>query len=105
MRVVVTGATGNVGPSVVEALRRDPAVDSVVGLARRLPELQLAKVQWVRPTSLATSWSSKCGVPTSSCTWRGPSSPPTTSMHSKDGVATAPLEPGYGSRENNAPWR
>lgn len=37
MRVVVTGATGNVGTAVVRALRDDPAVDAVVGIARRLP--------------------------------------------------------------------
>lgn len=35
MRVVVTGATGNVGTSVVRALVADPAVAEVVGLARR----------------------------------------------------------------------
>ncbi len=37
MRVVVTGATGNVGTSVVVALRADPDIDEVVGLARRQP--------------------------------------------------------------------
>lgn len=46
MRVVVTGATGNVGTSVVEALSADPAVDSIVGLARRLPALEVPKVTW-----------------------------------------------------------
>jgi UDP-glucose 4-epimerase len=35
MRVVVTGATGNLGTSVVQALSTDPAVSSVLGLARR----------------------------------------------------------------------
>lgn len=35
MRVVVVGATGNVGTSVLEALGRDGAVDSILGLARR----------------------------------------------------------------------
>jgi UDP-glucose 4-epimerase len=38
MKVVVVGATGNVGTSVVEALAADPVVDEVVGVARRLPE-------------------------------------------------------------------
>ena len=47
MRVVVTGATGNVGTSVVRALAGDPAVTSVVGLARRVPEVDVAKVRWV----------------------------------------------------------
>ena len=37
MRVVVVGATGNVGTSLVEALSADAAVESVLGLARRLP--------------------------------------------------------------------
>ncbi|HEX3214623.1 MAG TPA: NAD-dependent epimerase/dehydratase family protein [Actinomycetota bacterium] len=46
MRVVVTGATGNVGTSVVRALAGDPAVTSVLGLARRRPELELAKTTW-----------------------------------------------------------
>jgi UDP-glucose 4-epimerase len=46
MRVVVVGATGNVGTSLVEALSEDPAVDSVLGLARRLPAWPLAKVEW-----------------------------------------------------------
>jgi nucleoside-diphosphate-sugar epimerase len=36
MRVVVIGATGNVGTSTVRALAADPAVDSIVGIARRL---------------------------------------------------------------------
>src|SRR5918999_179708 len=35
MRVVVVGATGNVGTSVLRALADDPEVESVLGLARR----------------------------------------------------------------------
>lgn len=35
MRVVVTGATGNVGTSVLAALRDEPQVDEIVALARR----------------------------------------------------------------------
>ncbi|MFJ2100609.1 NAD-dependent epimerase/dehydratase family protein [Streptomyces anulatus] len=45
-RVVVTGATGNVGTSVVRALAADPDVGSVLGLARRKPTLQIPKVEW-----------------------------------------------------------
>ncbi|MFJ4708740.1 SDR family oxidoreductase [Streptomyces anulatus] len=45
-RVVVTGATGNVGTSVVRALAADPDVGSVLGLARRRPGLQIPKVEW-----------------------------------------------------------
>jgi UDP-glucose 4-epimerase len=37
MRIVVLGATGNVGTSVVRALDADPAVESIVGVARRAP--------------------------------------------------------------------
>lgn len=48
MRVVVTGATGNVGTSTLGALARDPSVDSILGLARRRPRLTLAKVSWAR---------------------------------------------------------
>lgn len=47
MRVVVTGATGNVGTSLMRALSADPAVTSVVGVARRRPDMPLPKVDWV----------------------------------------------------------
>lgn len=47
MRVVVTGATGNVGTSLVERLLADPAVDQVVGIARRLPEETVAGVHHI----------------------------------------------------------
>jgi UDP-glucose 4-epimerase len=45
-RVVVTGATGNVGTSVLEALAADPEIDTIVGIARRRPAIALPKVQW-----------------------------------------------------------
>lgn len=38
MRIVVTGASGNVGTSVLRALTADAAVDSIAGIARRLPD-------------------------------------------------------------------
>ncbi len=44
--MVVTGATGNVGTSVVRALAREPEVGSVLGVARRLPGLELPGVEW-----------------------------------------------------------
>jgi nucleoside-diphosphate-sugar epimerase len=47
MRVVITGATGNVGTSLVESLSLDPTVDSIVGLARRLPSWSPPKTTWV----------------------------------------------------------
>ncbi|MFH0519426.1 SDR family oxidoreductase [Streptomyces sp. M41] len=45
-RIVVTGATGNVGTSVVRLLSEDPDVGSVLGLARRIPEWSPAKTEW-----------------------------------------------------------
>ena len=37
MRVVVVGASGNAGTSVLRSLAAEPAVDSVLGVCRRLP--------------------------------------------------------------------
>jgi UDP-glucose 4-epimerase len=48
MRVVVVGATGNVGTSLLDALAGEPQVESVLGLARRLPQLELPNVEWAR---------------------------------------------------------
>ncbi|MFJ8079208.1 SDR family oxidoreductase [Streptomyces sp. NPDC096205] len=45
-RIVVTGATGNVGTSVVRLLSEDPQVESVRGLARRLPDWSPPKTEW-----------------------------------------------------------
>src|ERR671912_2732230 len=46
MRVVVVGATGNIGTSVLRSLEKEDSVESVLGLARRLPNLQMPKVEW-----------------------------------------------------------
>jgi nucleoside-diphosphate-sugar epimerase len=46
MRVVVFGATGNVGSQVVAALSADPEVSSIVGVARRPPSTDVSKVMW-----------------------------------------------------------
>jgi UDP-glucose 4-epimerase len=46
MRIVVTGATGNVGSQLVPQLLADPRVTSVVGVARRLPEDPDPRVDW-----------------------------------------------------------
>ncbi len=46
MKVVVTGATGNVGTSTVEALSASDEIDEIVGLARRRPTRKLAKTRW-----------------------------------------------------------
>src|SRR5687767_4113376 len=47
MRVAVIGATGNVGTSLIRALSADPEVESIVGVARRVPGPPVAKVEWV----------------------------------------------------------
>ncbi|MGW9048273.1 NAD-dependent epimerase/dehydratase family protein [Streptomyces lydicus] len=46
LKVIVVGATGNVGTSLVRALSKDPAIGSVLGLARRPCELSVAKTNW-----------------------------------------------------------
>jgi UDP-glucose 4-epimerase len=48
VRVVVAGASGNVGTSVLRSLAEEPRVDSILGLARRLPDLDFPKVEWRR---------------------------------------------------------
>jgi nucleoside-diphosphate-sugar epimerase len=47
-RVVVVGATGNVGTSLVRALAADDAVKEIVGVARRRPAASAAKTNWVQ---------------------------------------------------------
>lgn len=47
MRVVVTGATGNVGTAVMRALNADPGIDELVALARRAPSRSLLPAQFV----------------------------------------------------------
>ena len=48
MRVVVTGATGNHGSSLVRRLSRDRDIEHITGIARRLPTLALPKVTWTK---------------------------------------------------------
>ena len=48
MRVVVVGASGNVGTSLLRALASEPAVDSILGLARRIPKAKFPKTEWRR---------------------------------------------------------
>jgi UDP-glucose 4-epimerase len=47
MRIVVTGATGNVGSAVVRALGRDEAVEEIVAVARRMPSWRPPRTRWV----------------------------------------------------------
>src|SRR4051794_13214617 len=46
MRVAVIGATGNAGTALLRALEREPAVEEVIGIARRRPQLTYPKVRW-----------------------------------------------------------
>src|SRR3954451_4142199 len=48
MRIVVTGATGNVGTSVLRSLAADPRVEEIVGLARRMPRMSSPRTRWVQ---------------------------------------------------------
>ncbi|MEJ7797765.1 MAG: NAD-dependent epimerase/dehydratase family protein [Solirubrobacteraceae bacterium] len=47
MRVAVTGATGNVGTSLLRVLSADESIDEIVGIARRRPQLQFERTRWV----------------------------------------------------------
>ena len=48
MRIVVTGATGNVGTALLRALAEDERVEEIVGVARRVPDWQNPRTRWVR---------------------------------------------------------
>ncbi len=52
MKVIVTGATGNVGTSTVRALSESPEIDEIVGLARREPTWTPSKTTWVEANVL-----------------------------------------------------
>ncbi len=48
MRVVVVGASGNVGTSVLHALANEDRVESIVGISRRRPKMSWPKTSWVQ---------------------------------------------------------
>lgn len=54
MRVVITGASGNVGTSVLGALGGEPSVEKIIGIARRLPDIELPKVAWTEADVAST---------------------------------------------------
>jgi nucleoside-diphosphate-sugar epimerase len=47
MRVVVVGATGNIGTSCLERLGEEQRVGQIVGIARRAPQASFAKTKFV----------------------------------------------------------
>lgn len=57
MKVVVTGATGNVGTSVVEALGDCEEIEEIVGLARRRPSWAPPKTRWLEADVLTADLS------------------------------------------------
>ncbi|HEX6752632.1 MAG TPA: DUF892 family protein [Solirubrobacterales bacterium] len=52
MKVVITGATGNVGTSTVKALGESQEIDEIVGLARREPTREQPKTSWIEANVL-----------------------------------------------------
>ena len=52
MKVVITGATGNVGTSTVRALSESSEIDEIVGLARREPSSAPPKTEWIEANVL-----------------------------------------------------
>lgn len=49
MRVAIVGATGNVGTSILRSLESEERVETITGIARRLPErFRPEKVTWAR---------------------------------------------------------
>src|SRR5215218_2334784 len=47
MHIVITGATGNVGTSLLAALAHEPAVERIVAIARRPAHIGDARVEMV----------------------------------------------------------
>ena len=69
MRVVVVGASGNSGTSLLTTLARDPQVSSILGVARRPPALEWPKTDWAR-ADIARDDSCRSSVkPTRSFIW------------------------------------
>lgn len=64
MRVAVTGATGNAGTAVLRALAAVPEVSSVLGIARRMPELDVwpySGCEWAAIDIAATTSEAEAG--------------------------------------------
>ena len=63
MKVVVTGATGNVGTSTVKALSESQEIDEIAGLARREPTWAPPKTSWVEANVLSADLGAKIRYP------------------------------------------
>ncbi len=74
MRVVVVGATGNVGTSVVEVLAADDQVDAILGIARRRPQWQPPKTTWVRSSWVGWNIHARCTMASAPRNWDSRSS-------------------------------
>jgi len=48
MRVVIVGASGNIGTSLLHALADEPQVESVLGIARRKPQVSFPRTEWAQ---------------------------------------------------------
>jgi len=46
VRIVVVGGSGNVGTSLLASLAGEPSVDTILAVARRIPERSFAKTEW-----------------------------------------------------------
>ena len=46
MRIAITGASGNAGSALIEALAGEDRVESILGIARRIPRWRPEKVEW-----------------------------------------------------------
>jgi ferritin-like metal-binding protein YciE/nucleoside-diphosphate-sugar epimerase len=55
MKVVVTGATGNVGTSTIEALSKAAEIEEIVGVARRKPGWAPPKTSWEEANVLTSN--------------------------------------------------
>jgi UDP-glucose 4-epimerase len=54
LRVIVTGATGTIGASVIEALSARDEVGEIVGLTRHQPAWRAQKTDWIRADVLSS---------------------------------------------------
>ncbi len=54
MRIVIVGATGNVGTSLLEVLAEEPSVEEIVAVARRLPRSNFPRTRFVQADIVAS---------------------------------------------------